>query len=202
MRTSLLLRLIRRVLRQRLTLVCVFAAPILIILLKPKPNYNTNPSGAQIYPSLGPNLLHHFSAGQPNDKETVDFFLNVRKLSLWAVHELNRAIVKKNIYNETQLWWCDPTKTVDLRSGPFKGAVLHDIVFLADPGHVPFSVKIFQRNVTTLEEEELEIIGGFTRLAPLGGVAAEAEEPPVQLHQTHDEYFKVGKEKTIQSPQL
>ena len=174
--------------RLRLLLISLLAASFLILLFRR--NCNT-----QLYTILGPNLLRHYTVNQFNDKETVDFFLNVRKLTLWAVRQLNQR-VKGNFANEseiyTQLWWADPTKTVDVRSAPLKHGILHDITFLADPGHVPFSVQIFQRKVTTLEGEELEVVGRFTRLAPQGGAARVAEEPPAELHQTHDEYFKVG----------
>jgi hypothetical protein len=136
-------------------------------------------------------LLQKLNALAPRtSRAAVDFLLNVRKLVIYAVHELN-ARVNCTTNTVCPKWWANPVKAIDLNTkceagppggGNAGGFCEHDLEFMAEPGPVAFAVKIRQNRLkldSDLDIPELLVIGNFSRLQSV--TDAEVYAPPIEM---------------------
>lgn len=101
--------------------------------------------------------LRAFEAAEST--EELDYLLNIRKLVIYAVHELNEPL--KN--SKCTKWWANP---LDIFSHDIKKISAtytdHLIKFRIQPGNLGLTVKIRQQTSPIgLEDRELEILGTF-----------------------------------------
>jgi len=97
----------------------------------------------------------------------IDSWLNSRKLTLFAVHELNHKICSENSGQNCPKFWSNPLRTYVITTVNLTD---HSFTFIAEPGSIPIFVTIRQHVIppTGTNWAELEVIGNFQRLDGVG----------------------------------
>lgn len=94
--------------------------------------------------------------------EELDYLLNIRKLILFAVHELNKPLK----YTNCTRWWGNPldldSHTTKLISATHDDHLIHLMKFRIQPGNLKVVVTIRQQvSPIRVGDTELDIIGSF-----------------------------------------